>query len=96
MGSPILTHDHRISYTLDMTCEVYPGNIQAAYAQSGTEGSNMPSTTGSTQNGVTLDELHIGPLYGDSVDISGGSKFDLSLGEMSPLERAVNALETLE
>ena len=36
------------------------------------------------------------PLYGDSVDISGGSKFDLSLDEMSPLERAVNAMENLE
>jgi|TARA_B100000085_G_scaffold9856_2_gene8602 hypothetical protein len=96
MGSPILTHDHRISYTLDMTCEVYPGNIQAAYAQSGTEGSNIPTTTGRTQDGVTLDELHIGPLYGDSVDISGGSKFDLSLDEMSPLERAVNAMEKFE
>ena len=92
-STPILTSDHRISYTLDMTCEVYPGNVHAAFNKTGPSGSNMPSLTGPRQSGITLDDLHVGPMFADSFDLDAGSPFDVTLEEMAPLDRAVNSLD---
>jgi len=62
MSSPIITHDHRVSWTLDLTAEAYPGNVAAAYAQAGADGAGLPSSSQSSENGITLDDLHIGPV----------------------------------
>ena len=67
-GTPILTHDHRISYTLDFTCEVYPGAIASAYGEPGKDGSNL-SLEQKQQYGEGLDDL-FGSIYG-SADIDG-------------------------
>ena len=69
-GTPILTHDHRISYTLDFTCEVYPGAIASAYGEPGKDGSNL-SLEEKQQYGEGLDDL-FGSIYG-SADIDGSA-----------------------
>lgn len=71
-GTPIITHDHRISYTLDFTCEVYPGAIASAYGEPGKDGNNL-SLNEKLQDGQTLDDL-FGSIYG-SADVDGSSLY---------------------
>ncbi len=91
MGSPIITHDHRVSWTVDFTCEIYPGNTRAAYQKAGPDGINMPTGDKELQDGVTIDNL-----FGN-----GGWMFEdvatyESTVDSSPLEKAIRALEILD
>ena len=79
-GSPILTHDHRISYTVDFTCEVFPGATASAYQEAGPDGANMPTGNESLQDGQTLDDV-FGSIFG-SADLTFG---DLTIAGESPL-----------
>lgn len=59
MSSPILTHDHRISYTVDFSCEVYPAHVSQAAGRNSNEGSDLPNTTERRQGGLTLDQVFV-------------------------------------
>lgn len=68
MGSSLITSDHRISYTVDFTCEVFNGNLLNAYGQQGENGSGLPDQSGgsSTGNQLSIDELF--GMEGPAVD----------------------------
>ena len=83
--NPIITHDHRISFTLDMTCEIYPGNTHSAYQKAGPDGTNIPDTDKAKQDGTTLDGVFSNSAATDVVT------YDLSIGTMSPLDKAIKA-----
>ena len=90
-GSPIITHDHRISFTVDFTCEIYPGNTLAAYQKTGPDGANIPNTEKQLQDGQTLDSLH-----GSKAVAPEAVTYDVSIGTMSPMDKAIRALEILD
>lgn len=85
VSTPIITHDHRVSWTVDFTCEVYPGNTQAAYQKAGPDGMNIPNSSKQLQDGQTIDDV-----FGNSAAVDLVS-YDLSIGEMSPLDKAIRA-----
>ena len=87
-GTPILTHDHRISYTLDFTCEVYPGAIASAYGEPGKDGSNLQKHRGLEEKG-SLDDL-FGSIYGSS-DVDGS----VYVGEASVFDKMLNDYDRL-
>ena len=73
MSSPILTHDHRISYTVDFSCEVYPAHVSQAAGRNSNEGSGIPNVNERRQDGRTLDGLFLNtgstPVGTGSVEI---------------------------
>ena len=73
MSSPILTHDHRISYTVDFSCEVYPAHVSQAVGRNSNEGSGIPNVNERRQDGRTLDGLFLNtgstPVGTGSVEI---------------------------
>tara|TARA_Y100000401_G_C8323843_1_gene226967 strand:+ start:2032 stop:2886 length:855 start_codon:yes stop_codon:yes gene_type:complete len=89
-GTPILTHDHRISYTLDFTCEVYPGAIVSAYGDPGTDGSNLQQQQGISDQQAVLDDL-FGSIYG-SADVDGSS---LYIAGESVFDKMLNDYDSL-
>ena len=98
MNSPIITHDHRVSWTLDITAEGYTGNLLASYGQAGPDGSNMSNDSQLRQDGTSLDQLYggdhdHGKLYGDTADLySDAEDFGLSLGGSSPIDKVSDML----
>tara|TARA_R110002051_G_scaffold90457_1_gene159323 strand:+ start:887 stop:1795 length:909 start_codon:yes stop_codon:yes gene_type:complete len=103
MGSPIITHDHRIAWTVDFTAEVYPAHLLAMYNKQSPDGkSGIPDTEAAPQgSGITLDQLAVGPLsryaesvYGDSGDGSSSSdSLAEGTGDSDPLTDMVDKLE---
>lgn len=78
VSSPIITHDHRVSWTLDFSCEVYPGNLLASYGQAGADGSNLPTGSASRDGSRTLDDL-----YGSSQPRESSATFTSSAATSS-------------
>jgi len=70
MGSPILTHDHRISWTLDMTLEVYPAHLRTMADGADQDGLDIAGTLADPK-ASDLDSLILGPL-GSALDSGGG------------------------
>lgn len=62
MGSPLITSDHRVSWTVDFTCEVYNGNIANAYGEQGENGSGLADESGGSSSGSarSIDNLFHG------------------------------------
>ena len=102
MSNPIITHDHRISWTVDFTAEVYPAHLLAMYNKSGEDSGelqndNDDSTTVYNPNGGTLDQLGVGPLYDyldGGLEDSGGD-YDLEIEGSDPLTSAIEKLDKL-
>lgn len=87
MGSPIITHDHRIAWTVDFTAEVYPAHLLAMYNKTSEDGGNLLQDSGARAHGITLDMLALGPVDNDS------SARTLEIAETDPLTAAVDKLE---
>jgi hypothetical protein len=70
MSSPILTHDHRISWTLDMTLEVYPAHLRTMADGADQTGPSIVDTLPDPK-ADDLDSMIMGPL-GDIDGLTGG------------------------
>jgi hypothetical protein len=90
MNSPIITHDHRISYTVDFTCEIYPGNTRAAYQKAGPDGVNMAPGATELQDGVTIDNVFMNGGW----MLSDVATYESTV-DSSPMEQAIRTLEIL-
>lgn len=64
---PMLTHDHRISYTWDLTLEAYPAHLLELF-YSGQDIGGGPST-----GTIGLDKIIGGPIVGPSGESGSGS-----------------------
>lgn len=62
--TPILSHDHRISYTLDMTLEVYPAHLRALAGTGSQDGPPIGGTL-AEPGSLDLDSLILGPMGTD-------------------------------
>ena len=77
MGSPIITSDHRISYTFDATFECYPAHLVEMYSKAGPGGLIIWGESGGTMPGSkesTLDELIKSPIDMATRDIIRGAE----------------------
>lgn len=59
--TPILSHDHRISYTLDLTLEVYPAHLRTMAGTGSQDGPPIGGTL-AEPGAVDLDSLVLGPI----------------------------------
>jgi len=71
MGNPILTHDHRISWNLDMTLEVYPAHLRTMADGADQDGPTIVDTLPDPK-ADDLDSLVFGPLGSGSAGGSSG------------------------
>jgi hypothetical protein len=67
--TPILSHDHRISYTLDLTLEVYPAHLRTMAGSASQDGPGLGGTL-AEPGAVDLDSLVLGPI---GTTLSSGS-----------------------
>lgn len=81
MGSPILSHDHRISWTLDMTLEVYPAHLRTMADGADQDGMAIAGTLPDPKAG-DLDSMIMGPL-GDIDGLTGGGSGPKNAGTYS-------------
>jgi len=81
LNKPIVTHDHRIAWTLDMTLQVDPGLLALGAAASEFGGGKIIGIRGaSVDHGLgTLDHI-LGTLGGGRL-YNGGSRFRLGRGQ---------------
>ena len=87
MGSPIITHDHRISWTVDFTAEVYPAHLLAMYNKTTENGGGLAASAENNPDGsATLDDFAVGPLYVGSDTDPGPS---VTVGDVDPLTSTI-------
>jgi hypothetical protein len=98
MSSPIITHDRRISWTVDFTCEVYPSHLLAMYNKASEDGDALANDSADStlsQSSLTLDTFVAAPLYvGDQEDDSSAF-LDFDIGGTDPLTSAVEKIEKI-
>ena len=101
MSNPIITHDHRISWTVDFTAEVYPAHLLAMYNKSGEDGGELQNDLDDSSavfnpDGQTLDSLVYAPLYvGSEEHESGPVDYDLDIAGTDPLTEAVEKIDKI-
>lgn len=108
MGTPIITSDHRITYTFDATFECYPAHLVELYGKEGSSGLDLWGSSGGTMpfgNESSLDELVKSPIDIATDSFVPGADSDSSRalkGEKvitrsteSPLDKARRAWEIL-
>lgn len=96
MSAPIITHDHRISWTVDITAEVYPAHLLAMYNKASEDGGNLQPDATARSSSSTLDDVAIGPLYVGIQSHDSDVKIpDLEIGGTDPLTAAIEKLEKI-
>lgn len=77
MGSPILTHDHRISWTLNFELEVYPAHLRTMADGADQDGPAIGGTLADPKS-TDLDGLIRGPLGSGTIDSGSGGGWSAS------------------
>ena len=109
MGTPIITSDHRITYTFDATFECYPAHLVELYGKEGSSGLDLWGEQGGSMAGgkeSTLDEMIKSPIDIAAEGIIAGAegsdtgprpthKTATETSTESPLDKARRAWEFL-